>query len=713
MNQICCLNPECNNPSVPEQTPSVPEQTQLCPNCNVAIVILKNRYRPIKSLGSGGFGKTYLAEDVDKLNEKCVIKQFAPQIQGTAGRQRATELFLQEALQLQQLGKHSQIPALLAYFEKNNRLYLVQEFIDGENLLQELEKQGIFSESKIRALLQDLLPILKVVHEYGVIHRDIKPENIMRRRSDGKLILIDFGASKQLQGTVKTGTSIGTFGYAPLEQIEDRKVYPASDLYSLGATCSHLLTGVHPWDLWKKYGYGWVKTWRLHLKQPISKELDDVLDKLLEVEYQQRYQSAEDVLKDLKTSQLTTKTAYQSSSKSSQVTSQQRKPPLQTSPIQTTPKQNSIIPKRRISQPNKSLGIIMWSSIGVFVLGIVFLGTQSAHIPIICKSLDNCAVDEKFSSQYQQAKDMAVTAQKLSESAKNVEELRASQQQLQDAIAQLKTIPTSAKIYNTAQKELSDYQSQLTKIQRRLDKENQALDSINEAKQQAQDAEEQMGKAQTVSEYEAVKEKLQQAIATLNDIPSDTFISERVTNLKESYQSKREEVDDKIRKLKPTPTPEPTPTSTPTPDPTPTPTPTSERTPSLSDPKWDYSVFNSRKTYSDREIQYILKSGARYDDSNKQVEWIVDEKINCFGGSQLPDGSRVCFDFKLGVEFSAVFKDADGVTIETTNLYEDGKNSPIKQQGNITIYRYRYILSIPESVWSRWSEVSQVIIEKQ
>jgi serine/threonine protein kinase len=526
---------------------------------------LKNRYRPIKSLGSGGFGKTYLAEDVDKLNEKCVIKQFAPQIQGTAGRQRATELFLQEALQLQQLGKHSQIPALLAYFEKNNRLYLVQEFIDGENLLQELEKQGIFSESKIRALLQDLLPILKVVHEYGVIHRDIKPENIMRRRSDGKLILIDFGASKQLQGTVKTGTSIGTFGYAPLEQIEDRKVYPASDLYSLGATCSHLLTGVHPWDLWKKYGYGWVKTWRLHLKQPISKELDDVLDKLLEVEYQQRYQSAEDVLKDLKTSQLTTKTAYQSSSKSSQVTSQQRKPPLQTSPIQTTPKQNSIIPKRRISQPNKSLGIIMWSSIGVFVLGIVFLGTQSAHIPIICKSLDNCAVDEKFSSQYQQAKDMAVTAQKLSESAKNVEELRASQQQLQDAIAQLKTIPTSAKIYNTAQKELSDYQSQLTKIQRRLDKENQALDSINEAKQQAQDAEEQMGKAQTVSEYEAVKEKLQQAIATLNDIPSDTFISERVTNLKESYQSKRQEVVAKIEDLnKPTPSPEPTPTSTPT-----------------------------------------------------------------------------------------------------------------------------------------------------
>jgi serine/threonine protein kinase len=671
---------------------------------------LRDRYRPIKSLGGGGFAKTYLAEDVDKLNEKCVIKQFAPQIQGTAGRKKATELFLQEALQLLKLGKHSQIPTLLAYFEENNRLYLVQEFIDGENLLEELEKQGIFSESKIRALLQDLLTTLKVVHEYGVIHRDIKPENIMRRRSDGKLILIDFGASKQLQGTVRTGTSIGTFGYAPLEQMQDGKVYPASDLYSLGATCFHLLTEVHPWDLWKKYGYGWVKIWRRYLNQPISKELGEILDKLLEVEYQDRYQSTEDVLKDLKNSQLTTKTAYQSSSKSSQVTSQQQKSPSQTSSTQIKSKQNSVVQKSRISQPNNSLGIIMWSSIGIFVLGIVFLGTQSAHIPTICKSLDNCASDEEFSSKYKQAKDMAVTAQKFSESVKNVEELRASQQQLQDAIAQLKTIPPSAKVYDAAKKELSDYQSQLTKIQSRLDKENQAIDSINQAKQQAQDAEEQREKARTVSEYEAVKDKWDNVLAILNDIPSDVFIS--VTNLKNSYESKKKEVVAIIEDLnKPTPSPEPTPTSTPTPDPTPTPTPTSERTPSLSDPKWDYSVFNSRKTYSDTEIQYILKSGARYDDSNKQVEWIVDEKITCFRFDETYT-FLFCSSLPLNRGLSAVFKDVDGVPIGSQVLFEDGGNNP-KRERNITTYRYRYILSIPDSVWSGWSKVSQVIIEKQ
>jgi tetratricopeptide (TPR) repeat protein len=333
----------------------------------------------------------------------------------------------------------------------------------------------------------------------------------------------------------------------------------------------------------------------------------------------------------------------------------------------------------------------MWSSIGVFVLGIVFLGTQSAHIPTICKSLNNCAVDEKFSSQYQQAKDMAVTAQELSKSAENVEELQTSQQQLKDAIAQLKTIPPSAKVYDTAKKEVADYQSQLTKIQSRLDKESQALDSINQAEQQAKDADEQIRKAQTVSEYEAVKEKWDKALAILNDIPSDTFISERVTNLKESYQSKRKEVDKIIEELKrPTPTPSPSPSPTVTLPSTP-----SEPTPTLSDTKWDYSVFNSRKTESDREIQYILKSGARYDDSNKQVEWIVDKKINCF--------RRICFKAEfLKPVFTAVFKDRDAVLIGTQVLFEDGEDYP-----------KRYILTIPDSVWSRWSEVSQVIIEKQ
>ncbi|MDZ8186473.1 MAG: tetratricopeptide repeat protein [Nostoc sp. ChiSLP02] len=289
----CCLNPACHNPTNPDRT-------AFCFNCGTRLVVLRNRYRPIKSLGGGGFGKTYLAEDIDKLNEHCVIKQFAPQLQGTDALNKATELFEQEAKRLQQLGRHPQIPTLLAYFKEDNHLYLVQEFIDGQNLLTELQQQGIFNEEKIKQFLLDLLDILKTVHQHNVIHRDIKPENIIRR-SDGKLVLIDFGASKQLTATVITqiGTTIGSFGYASLEQMHGGEAYPASDLYGVGATCFHLLSGIHPWELWQRQGYGWVTSWRQYLQNPVSQELGRILDRLLQEQYQQRYQSAEEVLQAL------------------------------------------------------------------------------------------------------------------------------------------------------------------------------------------------------------------------------------------------------------------------------------------------------------------------------------------------------------------------------------------------------------------------------
>jgi len=264
-------------------------------------VVLRSRYRIIQPLGGGGFGRTYLAEDVDKLDELCVVKQLAPQVQGSSALQKATELFKQEARRLQHLGEHPQIPILYAYFEEDKRLYLAQQLISGQNLLQELEQQGAFSEQKIRELLSHLLPILQSVHEQQVIHRDIKPENIIRRRSDGKLVLIDFGIAKLATATAmaKTGTTIGSFGYAPIEQIKGGEAYLASDLYSLGATCFHLLTGIQPWQLWTDQGYGWVSDWRQHLKSPLSQELDLVLSKLLQKDITERYPSVEAVLKDL------------------------------------------------------------------------------------------------------------------------------------------------------------------------------------------------------------------------------------------------------------------------------------------------------------------------------------------------------------------------------------------------------------------------------
>ncbi|HIK04731.1 MAG TPA: serine/threonine protein kinase [Trichormus sp. M33_DOE_039] len=292
---ICCLNPDCPNPHNSDGKKS-------CQSCGTPLVsMLRNRFRVIRMLSDeGGFGRTYLSEDTDKLNEHCVIKQLAPKFQGTWSQKKAVELFAQEAKRLQELGEHPQIPTLLAYFEQDNCLYLVQQFINGQNLLKELQQRKSYRPGEIQAILLDILPVLKFIHDRGVIHRDIKPENIIRCRSDGRLNLIDFGSSKQLTAKVQNfGTSIGSHGYSPLEQIRDGKAYAASDLFALGATCFHLLTGVSPFQLWMEHGYGWVTNWRQYLHRPISPELDFVLDKLLQKDLKDRYQTADEVLKDI------------------------------------------------------------------------------------------------------------------------------------------------------------------------------------------------------------------------------------------------------------------------------------------------------------------------------------------------------------------------------------------------------------------------------
>ncbi|MEH2169971.1 MAG: serine/threonine-protein kinase [Nostoc sp.] len=298
---ICCLNPDCSNPLNPNGK-------KFCQSCSTPLVsLLRNRFRVIRVLSDeGGFGRTYLSEDVDKLNERCVIKQLAPKFQGTWSQKKAMELFAEEAQRLQDLGEHPQIPTLIAYFEQDGCLYLVQQFINGENLLKELQQRKAYNARDIQSILLDLLPILKFIHDRKIIHRDIKPENIIRNKNDGRLSLIDFGSSKQFTAKVqqKSGTSIGSHGYSPLEQIRDGKAFPASDLFGVGATCFHLLTGNSPFQLWMESGYAWVSNWREYLQSPLNPELDFVIDKLLKKDIHERYQSAEEVLRDLTPKQL-------------------------------------------------------------------------------------------------------------------------------------------------------------------------------------------------------------------------------------------------------------------------------------------------------------------------------------------------------------------------------------------------------------------------
>ncbi|HEY9801309.1 MAG TPA: serine/threonine-protein kinase [Leptolyngbyaceae cyanobacterium] len=286
-----CLNPRCPKPENPQDI-------KFCLSCGYKL-LLKERYRAVKPIGQGGFGRTFLAVDEDKPSKpRCVIKQFYPQAQGTNTVQKAVELFNQEAVQLDELGKHPQIPELLAYFTQDDRQYLVQEFIDGLNLAQELAHQGAFNEMQIRQLLNDLLPVLQFCHLRQVIHRDIKPENIILRSSDRKLVLVDFGASKSATGTAlsHTGTSIGTPEYVAPEQIRGRAMF-ASDIYSLGATCINLLTGRSPFDSYDTNHGTWI--WQQYLTIPVSSDLQRIINRMLESIPARRYQTVDEVLKDL------------------------------------------------------------------------------------------------------------------------------------------------------------------------------------------------------------------------------------------------------------------------------------------------------------------------------------------------------------------------------------------------------------------------------
>ena len=288
-----CLTPGCFSPVNPDNA-------KFCLSCG-SLLILKNRYRPIQLIGQGGFGKTFLSIDEgtpDKV--RCVVKQLYLQSKNTLIVKKAVQLFRQEAERLTELGEHPQIPSLLAHFEQQKQLYLVQEFIPGKTLEKELQENEVFKESQIWELLTDLLPVLKFVHDRHVIHRDIKPSNIIRRKTDGKLVLIDFGVAKLITDSAlfRTGTAVGTAEYVAPEQMKG-KALPASDLYSLGVTCIYLLTGVSPFDLTDIANNTWV--WRDFLPKgrSVSDRLAKILDKLIKPAVNQRYQCVGDVLQTI------------------------------------------------------------------------------------------------------------------------------------------------------------------------------------------------------------------------------------------------------------------------------------------------------------------------------------------------------------------------------------------------------------------------------
>ncbi|MCL1493944.1 MAG: serine/threonine-protein kinase [Pseudanabaena sp. Salubria-1] len=281
--------------------------TRFCTQCGAKLQI-QERYRALKVIGQGGFGKTFLAQDESKPSQpRCVIKQFAFETinpnasQGTLDV--AIRLFEQEAKRLDDLGKHPQIPELLSFTIHEGKQYLIQEFIDGETLEQELARVGAFSEQQVRDVLVEVLQILEFVHSKSVIHRDISPDNIIRRRSDKKLVLVDFGAAKHATATLlaKTGTSIGKASYGAPEQMLGKSVFQ-SDLFGLGVTCLHLLTNVEPFTLYDVLENEYQ--WRQY--KSVSYEFGNLLDRLTAYKVKERPSSVIQTLQELGIGQKTT-----------------------------------------------------------------------------------------------------------------------------------------------------------------------------------------------------------------------------------------------------------------------------------------------------------------------------------------------------------------------------------------------------------------------
>lgn len=267
--------------------------------------ILGGRYQIAKVLGSGGFSETYIAKDLQRPgNPLCVVKQLRVVSDNPKTLSLARRLFVTEAETLERLGHHDQIPQLLATFEENHEFYLVQEFIPGNPLSKEVGARRSLSEMQVIQILYDLLEVLDFVHYQGVIHRDLKPSNIIRRQTDGRLVLIDFGIAKKITTQLAASNehytqftvSVGTPGYMPGEQSAG---YPQfnSDIYALGMICIEALTGRPPHTLNHDVRTGAI-TW-LVPSLVVSAELADVLSQMVHHDFTQRYRSVKAVQADL------------------------------------------------------------------------------------------------------------------------------------------------------------------------------------------------------------------------------------------------------------------------------------------------------------------------------------------------------------------------------------------------------------------------------
>jgi serine/threonine protein kinase len=317
-------------------------------------LLLSHRYKLLNLIGSGGMSQAFLAEDTQRpSNPQCVVKRLRPLSQDPKLLAIARTLFQREAEVLEHLGEHDRIPRLLAHFEENQEFYLVEEFVDGHTLETELKPGQPWSEAKVIEFLLEILPILEFIHSQNVIHRDIKPDNIIRRDRDGCLVLIDFGAVRQVQADLTASnpalaaTIVGTFGYMPTEQAYGHPRLN-SDLYALGMICIQAITGLTLSQLQVDH-----RTGEFHWPEvvPVSR-LTAVLSAMVRNLSKDRYPNATEALKAVKDLQTQLR-------------------PSPATQLQPSAPEAQSAKNRGLRRPLSLLGVGMAAA-----LGVAFLGNQ-------------------------------------------------------------------------------------------------------------------------------------------------------------------------------------------------------------------------------------------------------------------------------------------------------------------------------------------------
>lgn len=486
--------------------------------------MLKNigdHYQIIQQLGQGGMGKTYLAIDTSADNKLCVVKEFFPQSANQSSWQKCRQLFTQEAEILAKL-KHPQIPQFLDWREEQDHLFLVQEYIEGQTYWQFLQQQESgFSETAIRQWLKDVLPVIQFIHEQGVIHRDIAPDNIMRR-SDGKPILIDFGAVKEVindsqKSTI--GTRITKPGYSSPEQFRG-KISAKSDLYSLAVTAVVLLTKKEPEELIDSE----TNEWRWQDYTSVNSNLAKILDKMLQEQPKNRYQSAAEILRDL----------------------DQPEPTLLGVPIGPTEISSPTANHRFISVHQ---GISIAAVLCVVTGAGVGTWMASPHIPLMCQQLNNCARERKFQSFYQQYQQLGNKVIDAAKKANSIQDLQAAQVQIKRVIANLNNIPQDVKVFDKSRQTLAEYRRQSQAIAERILREQEAEKQFKKVDYLRQEAIKNTEAAKTLSQYQDAQAKWQNIQEQLEAIPAAIFLGDRRKYVLKESQQKQEKLQAEINRL--------------------------------------------------------------------------------------------------------------------------------------------------------------------